>query len=78
MESLKAEKFKLLTKEQQLIIKGGIVTPGKSEVLYYNFKVVNGVRYQQAVIRSYSSDDIDGRDECYTGLEYCTGEWTAK
>ncbi len=77
MESIKSEKFTALTKAQQLLIKGGIETPGGTKVLYYNFKVVDGVRYQQAVLKSWSKDDIDGKDECYTNLEHCTGEWVA-
>lgn len=77
MESIKSQKFTPLTKAQQLLIKGGIETPGGTKVLYYNFKVVAGISYKQPVLKSWSKDDIDGRDECYTNLEYCNGEWTA-
>ncbi len=77
MEPLSGAKFAELNKEQQLLIKGGIETPGRTVIAYYRLKTsADGLhQFRQPVYHSYSKDDIDGKDKCYWDEEYCDGEW---
>jgi|GEM_PF-1784341 len=76
-ESIHAGKFSPLTTTQKLAVKGGVKTAGGTQITHYNYKIVDGVPYRQPVIKSWSSDEIDGKDECYENLERCVGEWVA-
>jgi hypothetical protein len=76
-ESIKGSKFARLERSGLINIKGGVKTEGRTVVLSYNHRYLPDGTYQrQENLKSYSGDDIDGKDECYTDLEYCTGPWT--
>ncbi|MCH5684315.1 hypothetical protein LWM68_08575 [Niabella sp. W65] len=74
-ESINESKFIPLSKQKMNLVLGGRSTPGGTKVLMTEYKIVDGVRYQQQKLKSWSSDDFSDAGECYTGLEYCTTDW---
>ena len=82
LESLQSEKFKTITADQMLLVKGGGDTPGGSEVIgQYNINVpcetgnggssVNYNHVTMTKIRVWSSDSISANGvKCYWGEGY--------
>lgn len=74
-EALNASKFIPLKSKTMNLVLGGRATPGGTKILFTEYKIVDGVRYQQQQLKSWSSDEITDAGECYTGLEHCTTDW---
>jgi hypothetical protein len=82
LESLNSPKFKPLTTEAQLQVRGGEITGADS--VYSStewsdevFKNPDGTTYRKwrVIYWAWTGDEIDGRDKCYYGSHFEAGDW---